>query len=227
MGQQQITKQFRFLDLPPELRNRIYNYVFEDTSTTSIELFKYTRHVSKPTITTVCHQIRLESIGLLREAQRNFWKDHKWIIPFDSKILNKADRDKLLLECDAIPPSARIQHMIFQTEFQRTIDGRTVHLNIEAHYEHGGSLEWTVDADADADEFVNSTFSFQQIAKMATDHLSERTAKYLWKLQANSNFLDVKACAEIFCEPFRLGTGASMMNALCLRLGHSSFSSRV
>ncbi|KAK5121291.1 hypothetical protein LTR85_005457 [Meristemomyces frigidus] len=72
---------FRFLDLPPELRNRIYSMVFEDNKPEEVNLLTVQTALVEPTITTLCRQVRHESIGLLRRAQSDFHSRHQFFVP--------------------------------------------------------------------------------------------------------------------------------------------------
>lgn len=70
-------KSFRFLDLPAELRNRIYSYTFcgEPTPKYSLAKFQY------PPIALVCKQTRSESLPIL-------FSECHFIITIGSNCLN-------------------------------------------------------------------------------------------------------------------------------------------
>lgn len=71
---------FRLLDLPPELRNRIYEHTLEDQAPHELDVFTYRTHVPEPAITAVSRQLRKETIGLLQEATRHFWDSHIFLV---------------------------------------------------------------------------------------------------------------------------------------------------
>ncbi|KXT05677.1 hypothetical protein AC578_5649 [Pseudocercospora eumusae] len=71
------TKPFRFLDLPAELRNRIYSYAFcgESTPRYSLSKFQY------PPIALVCKQLRSESLPIL-------FSECHFVLTIGSNVLN-------------------------------------------------------------------------------------------------------------------------------------------
>lgn len=76
---------FRFLDLPAELRNRVYEFVVEDEGTTwLIDLFAVKACVPSAAVTQVSRQVRHESKDLYREATSAFWANLKISITIQS-----------------------------------------------------------------------------------------------------------------------------------------------
>ncbi|KAK4543877.1 hypothetical protein LTR36_004651 [Oleoguttula mirabilis] len=74
-------KATSFLDLPPELRNKIYDISFE-TKATSQEVDLFATHaVAPPTaLAATCRQLRSETLTILREAQELFIDTHTFYL---------------------------------------------------------------------------------------------------------------------------------------------------
>ena len=70
------SKCFRLLDLPPELRARIYEYAFADESPEEVDLIQIESHLPWPALTAVSRLVRQESVPCFQDAFEKFWRGH-------------------------------------------------------------------------------------------------------------------------------------------------------
>ena len=89
----QLKMAFRFLDLPPELRNRVYTFVYLDNSTRSMDIFNAYEHVPKVALTRVSKQLRNETFGMYHEATAQFWSNHELSMSIDCASTSKRRRE--------------------------------------------------------------------------------------------------------------------------------------
>ena len=80
-------KIFRFMDLPPELRNRIYEEVFEIGTDCEIDIFEATSRAPSAALPATCRQVHREGIGYLQDATCRFWTASKFIATFAPSTL--------------------------------------------------------------------------------------------------------------------------------------------
>jgi len=73
-------KSSRFLQLPPELRNRTYGLCTDGYSYGGVSLFGAQSEAPSYAITAVSHQVRNESLGIYQDARRKFWSDNTFRI---------------------------------------------------------------------------------------------------------------------------------------------------
>ncbi|KAK3713373.1 hypothetical protein LTR37_008565 [Vermiconidia calcicola] len=85
MAPQAQDPPFRFLQLPPELRNKVYDYVFEDAAHYYIAIasLPVSSLQPSPSITFTCHLVRSESLPLYHEATARFWASHDFYFTYD------------------------------------------------------------------------------------------------------------------------------------------------
>ncbi|KAK4543944.1 hypothetical protein LTR36_004718 [Oleoguttula mirabilis] len=100
-------KVFRFLDLPPELRDEIYSCVFEDHARSDINLLDVRKALPDRTITLLSHQVRAESAGLYRQACGDFWQEHNFFIPIELRAAT-LDPDRHLGHLDLLSSARRL-----------------------------------------------------------------------------------------------------------------------
>lgn len=93
---------FRFLDLPPELRNRVYDFIFEDLAPDIIDIFAAKAAAPSPAITAVSTQLRNETIELFHEASRIFWTKHQLSLEIGTEILESECREQLMARCELL-----------------------------------------------------------------------------------------------------------------------------
>ncbi|KAK5121295.1 hypothetical protein LTR85_005461 [Meristemomyces frigidus] len=81
------TPTFRFMDLPPELRNRIYECAFEFNVDQEIEVFTARALAPSAALTMTTHQVHKESLQLLREATQRFWSECKFFVDIPPSMI--------------------------------------------------------------------------------------------------------------------------------------------
>lgn len=104
---------FRFLDLPPEMRNLIYNFVLEDENDYSLNITRWNNFMPSPAITAVNRQIRSEVLGYYRPAITDVFKNHFWFIQLSSDLTNGFVRNTVLSALRRIPKTACVREMQF------------------------------------------------------------------------------------------------------------------
>ncbi|KAK5155273.1 hypothetical protein LTS14_006228 [Recurvomyces mirabilis] len=72
-------KSSALLKLPPELRNIIYQYVFEVTAADGL-VDVFATSPPEATILQCCRQIHTESHGLHQQMVRNYWSETKFVV---------------------------------------------------------------------------------------------------------------------------------------------------
>lgn len=70
----------RFLDLPGEIRNHIYEFIFEDFNPPNIDISNIVKAYPSSKITQTCKQINFETKALHRDAVIRFWQTHDFYV---------------------------------------------------------------------------------------------------------------------------------------------------
>ncbi|KAK3713374.1 hypothetical protein LTR37_008566 [Vermiconidia calcicola] len=88
---------FRLLDLPAELRNHMYSFIFGDDSPTDCtNIFDLYRYAPEKAVTQTSRQIRSETIKLYRLAVTEFWSKNNVLIPIDcTSTRRRRDADEI------------------------------------------------------------------------------------------------------------------------------------
>lgn len=68
----ELSPHFRFLDLAPELRNKIYHFIFETDE--RVDLCRAEEIRPEKAITSTCRQVRSETLELHEQATERFWQ---------------------------------------------------------------------------------------------------------------------------------------------------------
>ncbi|KAK5121133.1 hypothetical protein LTR85_005617 [Meristemomyces frigidus] len=104
-------KATSFLDLPPELRNGIYDQVYETQDTTRKVNLLFA-HTAAPStgLTGTCRQLRQETLTLLRDAREVFVHTHDFYLPLSLEDLVKGS-------AGGGPPPAPLQHILDRLAF--------------------------------------------------------------------------------------------------------------
>jgi hypothetical protein len=107
---------FRFLDLPPELRNTIYQYYLQDSHDYQLDITKWREFVPSPSITAVSRQVRQEVISYYTPALSDFWKNHFWYLELTASLREDDVREAVLSTMHAVPKTASIRELQFSTK---------------------------------------------------------------------------------------------------------------
>jgi hypothetical protein len=107
---------FRFLDLPPELRNTIYQYYLQDVHDYQLDITKWRGLVPSPSITAVSRQIRSEALGYYTPALSDIWKNHFWYLELTPSLREDDVREAVLSTVHAVPKTACIQELQFSAK---------------------------------------------------------------------------------------------------------------
>ena len=108
-----IEKTIRFLDLPPELRNRIYSFAFHNRTASEIKIIGASCHAPSSSLIYTSSQVWNECFELFDDAQHAFWRGHKFTI--ELYLAHEAFADNahgLLRACTALR-NRPIQHLVF------------------------------------------------------------------------------------------------------------------
>ena len=107
-----ITTPFRILDLAPELRNRIYNCIFEDNAPHRLSLFDARAVAPPPAITAVSRRVRAETLGMYRAAGAAFWSSHVYCVSCEDGDY-KSGAIETLMECCQKFRASRVRRLEF------------------------------------------------------------------------------------------------------------------
>ena len=103
----------RLLELPRELRNLIYEYVFDDAASKELELLAFKLHLPRNAITATNHQLLAETLPLEKVAISLFWRLHDFRMTLKHKkrsgcARDTVYRDKLHQACVELTPIAKL-----------------------------------------------------------------------------------------------------------------------
>ncbi len=109
------------LSLPAELRNKIYDYVFQDTTPTDKALNMLQAAKVRPpvAITMACAQLYNETKFLHKEASARMWTSHKWYIPGyrGTKVYETLEKaGETCAKLRTLPARLRIDNVAFRLE---------------------------------------------------------------------------------------------------------------
>ncbi|KAK4891292.1 hypothetical protein LTR27_010095 [Elasticomyces elasticus] len=92
----EVGNKCHLLALPPELRNRIYEYFYADEAPRDIHVGDIDLYWPSPALATSCQQIWKETLEMLRAAVLQFKTNHVCIIDIDPLIEDEENRTMLL-----------------------------------------------------------------------------------------------------------------------------------
>lgn len=129
----EIDNRSRFLELPAELRNTVYELLFEDDNDKYLDVFLVKRYLPRPAIRKVSHQIRRESIEIFNEVTKTFWENHVFCIqPRNFDDLTVSHRQHFRFDCDQIPSKAGIPRLRFRlVAFPVPYDDEVLNYDVE------------------------------------------------------------------------------------------------
>ncbi|KAK3679561.1 hypothetical protein LTR37_021416 [Vermiconidia calcicola] len=118
MAPQAQDPPFRFLQLPPELRNKVYDYVFEDAAEYYIAIasLPVSSLQPSPSITFTSHLVRSESLPLYQEATARFWASHDFYFAHDFEDTYPSSTEQFQLyksQLERIPQHFAIRKLSF------------------------------------------------------------------------------------------------------------------
>ena len=95
---------FRFLDLPPQLRNHVYELATDASWYEGVDLRRWRLQAPPHAITAVSRQVRAESLGIYHEAFRKFCYANSIRIVMDiSDVLDSQQQSVILKHCNSMP----------------------------------------------------------------------------------------------------------------------------
>ena len=103
-------KPFRLLDLPPELRNRVYHFALEDTGEHELDLLCTRPYQPHRPITAICRKVRSESLGLYQGARAKFFRNHSFHISIDRSMEPARSLARILPK---LPRKATVYSLVF------------------------------------------------------------------------------------------------------------------
>ena len=160
MKVQEENKVFRFLELPPELRNRIYYFVFDDNSDYTLNLRDAPKLFPKFAITATSRQIHKESFWLLERAKKTFWKAHSLTLFIGRSTSTYMDKMIVLKACAKLPADANIHYMSFEVSYSMNRPG--LHATFGAKSCADGEVQWSVFLGLSNVYHTHSLRSYQQ-----------------------------------------------------------------
>ncbi|KAK4539745.1 hypothetical protein LTR36_010398 [Oleoguttula mirabilis] len=198
---------FRLLDLPPELRNRIYSYVFDDSALPELDLLATGRSSPPSAITVTTHQLRSETLGLHQQAMSAFWTDHKFSIYIENRdIFEDSAMDSLLQWCRILPASGLrcISFKINELRILQQVCHPRITTHLEAVLDHDGAeVTWRSSRVLQDEPSVASDDTVFLVARGSTTDLfggfaEEQGLSLVSK--GKTVGLDIGDCAAIVCD---------------------------
>ena len=190
MDAMNYSKTFRFLDLPAELRNRIYSIVFEHANEHPVELCHAQSSQPEWAVTLVSHQLRNESYRLYKRAKMTYWQSHDFIVAMDhrgSRIRLRETQSETL----ALPFANKIQNLSF------ILQSNTATTKIHAKISGRDDVDWTL---LWAPTNARTVDSLERHSQRCTDIIRRRREQMLLEQSKGSRpTLDIwLACKTIF-----------------------------
>ncbi|KAK3705117.1 hypothetical protein LTR37_013484 [Vermiconidia calcicola] len=177
---------FRFLDLPAELRLKIYDFYFTTSSCLEPDLLQFRSHMPSPRLTTVCCQIHAETQEIYEKAKMVFARDTVF------SLNNSPERKVLMYAVRAVPRALHVRKVSFKLMGEsHYID----HIRVEARMLSDGSVDWTL-------MFAPNHLYDTDILASAQWHLLRQLQNKVSNYQSPSAGLDVARCLEAVYDAF-------------------------
>ena len=198
-------ENFRLLDLPPELRNRVYHCLFEDIAPHTLDVLDAASFLPDGGVTTLSHRMRHETFPIFEDARRCFWQNHIPLITVENvktkacqtdDQVNRSSTDvpAIFRACKALQ-NEHIMQTLVHVEFP---DGQDVGVKITA--KEGGLVGIHADCPVAGvyKTFVEDVFRTLYDQCLDRVSVSERTGKVKGGL--NMMFTGEIACRSVGCK---------------------------
>ncbi|KAK4894332.1 hypothetical protein LTR27_007465 [Elasticomyces elasticus] len=189
-------KPFRLLDLPPELRVRIYECFFEPEGTQTVSIFDITKYAPSQAITAVSKLVRHESYRIGKDAEREFFQRRfftEWHLRYDTgiefvSVYTPELHDKMALIASL--PRFPITSLELRLS---TNAGPTPWSRMVVNAEPGGGLSETRDTEEGVD--LKDIGHEPEKTTLLQDHLSELQLTFTRRLRG-THYLDIPNVVE-------------------------------
>ena len=184
---------FRFLDLPPELRNLIYRFYFQDNNQDhQLDISKWQQLAPSPAIPAVSKQVRSECSGYFTSYFSNFFKTHDWYLQLSASLRQDDVRDALLSTLHAVPKKAPIRELQFSiTSFRCGRRGWRLPVIMSVSIDESGKTQWNFRILGNPNPFAIV------LVRAWLDKLNQRAEVYGIKL-TEDGCLCVGNCVQVF-----------------------------
>ncbi|KAK5676927.1 hypothetical protein LTS10_010691 [Elasticomyces elasticus] len=144
---------FRLLDLPPELRVRIYECFFElPTSLEAIDIFEAQQHAPNLAIAATSRLIRREALDLGRQAVVQFYQQHSFFLQLPAWVEWQWNRELQAAEA-AVKTLPMLPISTFENRYTvGEVKGERLYVKVVMSISATGEIEATCRCRRDADE---------------------------------------------------------------------------
>ncbi|KAK3672719.1 hypothetical protein LTR78_007305 [Recurvomyces mirabilis] len=196
---------FRFADLPRELRDEIYDFVFEMDMHTNVDLFKPKSAAPPWALIAVSRSLRDEAQAKSRTALREFWSTRVFEIFMGKEILDLSTQRDLAMRCHGLS-SAGIRKLPLRIGgFLAPMPDVVVLATLKSQ-NNVQSVVWRrTDDPAGLKEEIAMTLGADFFARlMAVACCNEL-------LPGTLPSLNIGCCVMIFCESLRMPPGSNVL----------------
>ena len=192
-----VTDRLHLLNLPAEIRNTIYSYVFEQHLDHQLDLLAWHQFLPHSSLTYVSRQTRSECQALHKEALIDLWKRRHWIFEIDARFIGEDHRHKLWLECERLPRSVPVRHLSVVFDFPCTPYGPRPPISFDFKVDEDGLVEWKLRHPAS----IVSHYRTMVLENVLQTAMRGRLKSGL-TLDEDPRYLDVRHCTRPFFEIF-------------------------